>query len=348
MKARRDRALWSLRLILIACATLPALLFAYVAWSNHKSAFAVADDNIARSLDIATGHTQAVFQSIAVTINSVDQITWGRSADSMRLEESELNQRLKEMRGGIADIESIWLFDSAGHAIVSSLLIPVPSDLDVSTSEFFASSRDGHMPIFVGQVIAPQATARNVFSVSMRRIDDTGNFMGVIEISIQPSTFESFFAGIARGTTASLGLIRRDGSILARYPMPTTTGIKLDSTSGFANQIARSQEGGHYTTVSGVDHVERRFALRKLAGFPVYVSASLATNDIRHGWLMTMASHLVFGLPATVLLIILVLIAMRRTEAFYAEAESRQALEANLRQSQKTDAVGQLTGGIAH
>jgi len=348
MKARRDRALWSLRLILIACATVPAALFAYAAWANYKSAFAVADENIARSLDIATGHTQAAFQSIAVTINSVDQITQARSADSMRREESELNQRLKEMRAAIADIESIWLFDPTGHAIVSSLLIPVPADLDVSTSEFFTSSRDSHAPIFIGQVFAPQATARSVFSVSRKRIDDTGNFVGVIEISIQPSTFESFFAGIARGTTASLALIREDGAILARYPMPTNVGIKLDSTTGFAAQIGRSPEGGRFTTVSAVDHVERRFALRKLAGFPVYVSASLATNDIRHGWLLTMASHLVFGLPATVLLIILVLVAMRRTEAFYAEVERRHTLEANLRQTQKMDAVGQLTGGIAH
>jgi len=47
MKARRDRALWSLRLILIACATVPAALFAYAAWANYKSAFAVADENIA-------------------------------------------------------------------------------------------------------------------------------------------------------------------------------------------------------------------------------------------------------------------------------------------------------------
>ena len=348
MKARRDRALRSLRLILIACATLPALLFAYVACANYKSAFAVADDSIARSLDIEAGHAQAVFQSIAVTINSVDQITWGRSADSMRLEESELNQRLKEMRAAIADIESIWLFDSAGHAIVSSLLIPVPSDLDVSASEFFASARDAHAPIFIGQVFAPQATARSVFSVSMKRIDDTGNFRGVIEVSIQPATFETFFAGLARGTTASLALIREDGAILARYPVPTSVGIKLDSTSGFATQIARSPQGGRYTTVSAVDQIERRFALQKLAGFPVYVAASLTTNDIRRGWLLTMAGHLVFGLPATVLLIVLVLVAMRRTEAFYAEAESRQALEANLRQSQKMDAVGQLTGGIAH
>jgi signal transduction histidine kinase/CheY-like chemotaxis protein len=348
MKARRDRALWSLRLILIACATLPAGLFAYASWANYKSAFALADANIARSLDIAAGHAQAVFQSTIVTINSVEQITMGRSSESMRMEESELNQRLKEMRAAIPDIESIWLFDSAGRPIASSLLIPVPPDLDVSTSEFFTRQRDARAPIFIGGVFVPQATARNIFPISKRRIDDTGNFMGVIEISIQPSAFESFFASITRGTTGSLTLIRQDGSILARYPVPTSVGIKLEPTSGFATLIAHSQEGGRFTAVSAVDHIERRFALRKLAGFPVYVAASLAMDDIRRGWLMTMAGHLVFGVPATVLLIVLVLLASRRTEAFYAEAESRQALEANLRQSQKMDAVGQLTGGIAH
>src|SRR5262249_3554599 len=50
MKARRDRALWSLRLILIACATLPASLFAYASWVNYKSTFDRADEDIARSL----------------------------------------------------------------------------------------------------------------------------------------------------------------------------------------------------------------------------------------------------------------------------------------------------------
>jgi signal transduction histidine kinase len=100
--------------------------------------------------------------------------------------------------------------------------------------------------------------------------------------------------------------------------------------------------------VSAVDGLERRFAVRKLPGFPLYVSSSVETREIVGGWARQMATYLAIAIPAIALISFFIVLTARRTSAFYAEVERRESLEQEMRHSQRMEAIGQLTGGIAH
>jgi two-component system NtrC family sensor kinase len=348
MRTRRHAALRSLRLMLAASVVFPLLLFCYASWANYRTAFSRADERIKQALDLSAEQALRVFRSINVTFDSVEQITRGRTEQTLRINEAELSERLKQFVSALPDVGSVWILNAQGDAIVSSLFFPVPAAANAPDRAYLKNQLAPDSNLHIGEVQRIQTTGRLIVPASKWRTDSSGTFSGITEISILPQAFERFYEPLAERTSASFALIREDGALLARYPVPTTTGIKLDASTGFGQLVARSPEGGEYTSVSGVDKLERRFAARKLEGFPLYVTSSLATRDIVQGWLWQMAGHLVFGLPATVFFIVLILLAMKTTSQLDAEAERREAAEASLRQSQKMEAVGQLTGGVAH
>jgi len=334
--------------MLVASVVLPLLLFCYVSWTSYHTAFERADERIKQALDLSAEQALRVFRSINVTFDSVEQITRGRTEQTIHINEAELSERLKQFVNALPDISSIWILNAQGDAIVSSLLFPIPPAANAPERAYLKGQLARDSNVHIGEALRIQLRDRLIVPVSKWRMDSSGTFSGYTEISVSPQAFERFYEPLAKRTSASFALIREDGAVLARYPVPATSGIKLDASTGFVHLVARSPEGGEYTSVSGIDQRERRFSARRLEGFPVYVTSSLETRDIVQGWLWTMAGHLVFGVPATIFFVVLILLAMRTTSELDAEAERREAAEASLRQSQKMEAVGQLTGGVAH
>jgi len=347
MKARRESAVRSLKLMMVGTVLFPLALFCYASFEQYNAISKLADERIARSLDISVEHAKKIFQSIEVAFGSIDEITRGRADQSLRLHEAELSERLKLMAAAISDVQSIWLFGAEGSPIASSTTYPVPATMNSSDRDYFVAQLDRHVGTYVSG-LNTESDNRLFFSFSRKRSDSSGDFSGITVIAVSPSAFEQFYEHLARDSDSSYALVRADGVVLARYPLPAKPGIVLDRDSGFRRSIAASPGGGQYTTVSGVDGLERRFDVKRLGDLPVYVSSSLEYSNIRGQWIGWMKAQLLFGIPVASLLLLLEYLALRRTSDFYAEASRREAVESALRQTQKMEAVGQLTGGIAH
>ena len=349
MRTRRDAALRSLRLMLAASVVLPLLLFCYASWASYHTAFERADERIKQALDLSAEQALRVFRSINVTFDSVEQITRGRTEQTIRINEAELSERLKQFVNALPDISSIWILNAQGDAIVSSLLFPMPPAANAPERAYLKGQLAHDSNVHIGEVLRIQLRDRLIVPVSKWRTDSSGTFSGYTEISVSPQAFERFYEPLAERTSASFALDqgRRRGACAlpgARHIRHQARCLdRLRAAGGAQSAGRRVHLGFRHRPASSGDS-----AARRLEGFPVYVTSSLETRDIVQGWLWHDGRPSGLRHSRDRFFVVLILLAMRTTSELDAEAERREAAEASLRQSQKMEAVGQLTGGVAH
>jgi two-component system, NtrC family, sensor kinase len=334
--------------MMVASVVLPLMLFGFAAWLNYRHEEGVADDRIERSLDILHEHTLKVFQTVEGAIAEVNEIVRGMTDDAIRADQPRLHERMKRIVEVLPQLRAIFLIDRDGRPLASSQLVQVPADLRSRERSFFNVHIAGDVGTYVSEVVQPRLAIFGTpfFVLSRRRPSADGTFNGVIAVAVVPQYFEEFYTLIGRGPGELYALIRADGNFLARYPQPPD---RLRAVGpGLEAAVAEGRERAIRTGRSQIDGAERRVGYRKLEGFPVYAIVGIETSAIRGEWMSTMAGHLIFGVPATLFILLILAMALRRTRRLHAEAERREAAEAALRQAQRLEAIGHLTGGVAH
>jgi two-component system NtrC family sensor kinase len=341
----------SLRLLqwmVAASVALPIALFGFASAVSWISTRDTADRQIERALDVAHEHALKVFETIDRSLSEINEIIRGIPDAGIKSREQTLHLRLKQLADSLPQMKSAWIFDAKGRALVNSLVSPPPA-MDFSDRDYFKAHIDRDIGIHIGHALTPRAPYQGAafFGVSRRRQSDDGRFTGVIQASVLPEYFENFYTRIGHDPGSFFALGLTDGTVLARFPV-LERDVHIDRDGPVGQKLVANPTAGLVTVTSPGDGIERRLGYQRLAEYPLYVSAGLETTAIRARWLTTIGSYLIFGLPATALLFLILSLALRRTQRLYLESAKRMEAEEALKHGQRLEALGQLTGGVAH
>ena len=351
-------AIRTLRVLLVGTIIVPLLLGAVGGYLSYRSSYAGAAAVLAEAVAVAAENTTKILDTHVLVAARIDDLLGGLSDQQLRDQEQGLSERIARQIKDLPQVAAAWVIDANGREVVSARVFPVDRILDHSRREDFRALQDARVQTFIWALRARSlgGDVRPYFTVSQRRQATDGSFRGIVVVAVSGPYFASFYNSLLGGSAQyTASVLREDGTILAHYPESREPPAPREADERLASAIAAKTTSGVIASGSAFSGDGSLVAYQRLANYPVYVSIGRTRAAIEREWLETMAGYAAIGVPASIGLMLLCLLALRRTrreQAALAEARDaiaqRAAIEAQLNQAQKIEAVGLLTAGIAH
>ncbi|MDE2517077.1 MAG: response regulator [Rhodospirillales bacterium] len=346
-RPRFDAARRAARALLLTSIVLPLLLFLGAGWYDQVTLAHEARTRLAASATALAEQTNQALASVDVSLSRIlDRVAgmeWPTIASS-----PGAAAFLQRLRGEQATIGRIVLIDPSGMAALASpAQTPLPADL--RSQPYFAAAIDGATGLMLTPPPKTGAPAdAPAFTLSRTRISQ-GAFDGVVAVDVSHRALAGLMRAAALPRHARAVLFGPAGQTLLVLP---GTGV-LPAPPPLADLPALGAEPALMRLPGAAGGNEA--ALIRLPRFGLTVMVASPPFDWLGAWLTHMAILAVFAVLAGAALWLtswLVLAQARRTEAQLAlllsEIARREEVEHTLLEVQKMEALGRLSGGVAH
>ncbi|HEY0879105.1 MAG TPA: ATP-binding protein [Zeimonas sp.] len=281
-------------------------------------------------------HTESAFNAVDLVLGGVtDAYEALRPPDGDPAFLALLRERLRE----VPSVRAIFIVGTDGY-IRNDTDQPDTPRLSLADREYFRRYLDEPT---LERATSPPVYSRSGlgwFNAVTRRLVVDGRFAGVAVAAVVPRHFQQLYESMQLGPGQTIELFYEDRTRVARYPADDSTlGRKATREEVFGAAL-EDAAAGTLITRDGLLHA-RMTSYRRLRTAPFVVTLTQEPPSLLAAWRGEVLGATLAMTALTALLVSLV-VQLRRKRQIAARAQVRIA------QSERLEAVGQLTGGIAH
>ncbi|MEH2485620.1 bifunctional diguanylate cyclase/phosphodiesterase [Bradyrhizobium sp. AZCC 2230] len=201
-----------------------------------------------------------------------------------RLAGQDVHQMLRSKIEALPYMGGLNIIDADGNVINSSTTWPAPK-VNVADRAYFRSFRyDPQAPDVLIEPVYSRISGAWTILIVRKIMGPHGEFMGVVGRGIEPANFEKFFGSVVLGEGATISMLHRDGTLLARFPHSSEMMGHNFRNGSFERQkiFALDHFAGRF--VSPVDGEDRLVSARALPHFPILMMATTTRAAALADW----------------------------------------------------------------
>jgi signal transduction histidine kinase/DNA-binding response OmpR family regulator len=156
--------------------------------------------------------------------------------------------------------------------------------LDLADRDYFIELRDHpEIGLFISVPVVARASGIWTFYIARRVNGPQGEFLGVVAGAIAVRYLEEFYKAISLEDSGSVTLLRRDGTILARFPVTESKmSERMPPTSPWYQRV--EENGGNYLMPGYVDGVMREVSVHPIKEYPLVVDVTASQEAALAHW----------------------------------------------------------------